>query len=156
MKTLKVLIGVVALSVIGFFIYWFENKTVVQNEHVNQNPETATLPETKTNAPTQNTSTKYKDGEYKIIGEYTAPSGLEKVSITFNILGDKINSLTVESLGIHATSKKFQGKFIDGIQSVAVGQNLEDFKVDVVSGASLTSGAFNKALAQVRQQAALQ
>lgn len=151
MKTLKLFIGVVALSVIGFFIYWFENKTVAPNENVNQNPETATIPETKTN-----TSTKYKDGQYKVIGEYTAPSGLEKVSITFNILGDKINSLTVESLGIHATTKKFQGKFIGGIQSVAVGQNLENFKVDVVSGASLTSGAFNKALAQVRQQAAIQ
>ncbi|MDQ7020816.1 MAG: hypothetical protein Q9M91_03125 [Candidatus Dojkabacteria bacterium] len=62
---------------------------------------------------------------------------------------DKIESLNVKSNTKHSKSKIYEGLFIDGINYVVVGKNIDEADVSKVNGSSLTSGGFNQAINQI-------
>ncbi|MDQ6985081.1 MAG: calcium-binding protein [Candidatus Dojkabacteria bacterium] len=104
-------------------------------------PEDNTLGETPT--------TKYKDGTYTSTGKYNSPAGSESITVTLSLENDKIESLNVKSNTKHSKSKIYEGLFIDGINYVVVGKNIDEADVSKVNGSSLTSGGFNQAINQI-------
>ncbi|MET1018317.1 MAG: FMN-binding protein [Leifsonia flava] len=99
------------------------------------------------------TSGDYTDGEYTATGEYVSPGGPETVTVTLTLDGNAITDLEVTGSGHTPNAKKFQGEFIDGIDEIAVGQNIDELNVSKVAGSSLTSGGFNDAIEQIREDA---
>lgn len=94
----------------------------------------------------------YRDGKYAIKGQY-GPVGEDSIDVYVTLAHNKISDLKVVGHPFTSISRKHQDAFIKAINGVVVGKDLKDLKVDVVAGASWTSGAFNKALEVARKQA---
>ena len=99
-------------------------------------------------------TTTYVDGSYSASGSYQSPAGSESISVTLQIQDDKVSSLSVTSNAVNTTSQTYQGKFISGINSLVVGQSIEELgSFSQVNGSSLTPNAFNQALSSIKSQA---
>lgn len=96
----------------------------------------------------------YTDGTYTAEGSYQAPSGTESVDVTITLKGDVITAVEVVSNATDPQAKQHQGEFIAGISDVVVGKDIDAIKVDKVGGSSLTSGGFNKAVEEIKADAA--
>ena len=103
---------------------------------------------------TADTSAVYTDGTYTAEGSYQAPSGTESVDVTITLKGDVITAVEVVSNATDPQAKQHQGEFIAGISDVVVGKDIDTIKVDKVGGSSLTSGGFNKAVQEIKADAA--
>ena len=103
---------------------------------------------------TADTSAVYTDGTYAAEGSYQAPSGTESVDVTITLKGDVISSVEVVGNATDPQAKQHQGEFIAGISDVVVGKDIDTIKVDKVGGSSLTSGGFNKAVEEIKADAA--
>ena len=103
---------------------------------------------------TADTSAVYTDGTYTAEGSYQAPSGTESVDVTITLKGDVISSVEVVGNATDPQAKQHQGEFIAGISDVVVGKDIDTIKVDKVGGSSLTSGGFNKAVEEIKADAA--
>lgn len=99
------------------------------------------------------TTTEYEDGEYTATGIYQSPGGEESVTVTLSLEDNTISDLEVTGSGGTPNAKKFQGEFIGGIDELAVGKNIDELNVSKVAGSSLTSGGFNDAIEQIREDA---
>ncbi|EON31768.1 hypothetical protein GTC6_15868 [Gordonia terrae C-6] len=98
-------------------------------------------------------SGEYKDGEYTARGEYTSPGGPQSVGVTVTLSNSVITAVSVDTSQTKGPSLEYQGKFAGGISDVVVGKNIDEIEVDKVSGSSLTSGGFNDAIAQIKEEA---
>ena len=99
-------------------------------------------------------TTMYVDGTYSSSGSYQSPAGSESISVTLVVQDDRVSSLSVASNATHATSQTYQGKFISGINSLVVGQDISEIgSFSQVNGSSLTPSAFNQALNSIKSQA---
>ncbi|MFM9878759.1 MAG: hypothetical protein ACKVOG_13085 [Rhodoglobus sp.] len=96
----------------------------------------------------------YTDGEYSAEGSYQAPSGTESVDVTLTLAGNIITAVEVVGNATDPTAKLRQGEFISGIAGVVVGKDINSITVDKVGGSSLTSGGFNKAVEEIKADAA--
>jgi uncharacterized protein with FMN-binding domain len=96
----------------------------------------------------------YADGTYTASGDYTAPSGTETVEVTITLADSVITAVEVVGDATDPEAKLRQGEFIDGIQDVVVGKNIDEIQVDKVGGSSLTSGGFNRAVDEIKADAA--
>ncbi len=85
---------------------------------------------------------------------YVSPAGEEKVSFTLTVDGQ--GTITDAQTGVLAKSpisKMRQNSFAKDLPSALVGKKLADLSsIDRVGGSSLTTGAFNKALAELKAQ----
>lgn len=99
--------------------------------------------------------TAYKNGTYTVTTSYVAPSRTtHEVVATVKILNDVVTEAQVSYGGEpHQTSSQYQSRFSQSYQSQVVGKKLDSISLSRVGGASLTTGAFNKALVQVKTQA---
>lgn len=104
-------------------------------------------PDTGTDAET------YTDGTYEAQGSYANPGGQSSVDVTMTVADNIVTEVEVAP-GASGTSLSYQQQFIAGIDASVVGKSLNDIEVTKVSGSSLTSGGFNKALAQIKSEAA--
>jgi hypothetical protein len=95
----------------------------------------------------------YKDGEYKAVGNYRSPGGEEQVGVTLDLKGDIIENAEVQTMGDRPNTMKFQGIFKDNFKSFVVGKNIDEVRLDKVSGSSLTPKGFNDALEKIKQEA---
>ncbi|WP_439031998.1 FMN-binding protein [Gordonia terrae] len=98
-------------------------------------------------------SGEYKNGEYTAVGEYISPGGPQTVGVTVTLSNSVITAVSVDTSQTKGPSLEYQGKFAGGISDVVVGKNIDEIEVDKVSGSSLTSGGFNDAIAQIKQEA---
>lgn len=96
----------------------------------------------------------YADGTYEASGDYQAPSGTESVDVTVTLEGGVITDVAVVGNATDSEAKVHQGEFIDGIAGVVVGKSIDEIQVSKVSGSSLTSGGFNKAIEEIKAEAA--
>ena len=110
---------------------------------------TPTAPVTNIPNPT------YKDGTYTVTTSYIAPSRTtHNVTATLTILNDVVTTAAVNFSGEKAeTSSQYQSRFSQNYQSEVVGKKLDNISLTRVGGASLTTGAYNKALLQVKTEA---
>ncbi|MCU1441200.1 MAG: FMN-binding protein [Rhodoglobus sp.] len=96
----------------------------------------------------------YADGTYTESGDYSAPSGTETVEVTITLADNIITAVDVVGDATDPEARLHQGEFIDGIQGVVVGKNIDEIQVDKVGGSSLTSGGFNRAIDAIKADAA--
>lgn len=99
------------------------------------------------------TGTEYEDGEYTATGDYVSPGGPESVTVTLTLTDNAVTELEVTGSGNTPNARKYQGEFIEGIDDVVVGKNIDGLNVSKVAGSSLTSGGFNEAIDQIKEDA---
>jgi len=91
-------------------------------------------------------TTKYVDGTYTVDAPYGTPGGDTGITVTVSVKDDTVQDVNVVGQANGGAAQRYQGFFIGGIKSEVIGKKLDDVKVGVVNGASLTSGAFNEAV----------
>ena len=96
----------------------------------------------------------YTDGTYTAEGSYATPESVETISVTVTLESDVITAVEVSGDPQARESEQYQSKFIGGISDAVVGQDIDDISVSRVAGSSLTSGGFNKAIEDIKSQAA--
>jgi uncharacterized protein with FMN-binding domain len=75
------------------------------------------------------------------------------VTVTLTVEDNTVTDLQVTGSGGTPNAKKYQGEFIENIDEIVVGKNIDELDVSRVAGSSLTSGGFNQALEQIRDDA---
>jgi uncharacterized protein with FMN-binding domain len=102
-------------------------------------------------------STTYADGNYSTNSiSYSVPGGQNDLAITsLSLKGDVISDITISNNYSGRGSSKYDSRFQNSIKSKVVGKKLKDVSNAYVSGASLTSDAFDSALQSVMSQAKL-
>lgn len=96
----------------------------------------------------------YTDGTYTAEGSYVTPESVETISVTVTLESDVITAVEVSGDPQARESQDYQGRFIGGISDAVVGQDIDEISVSRVAGSSLTSGGFNRAIEDIRSQAA--
>jgi len=76
--------------------------------------------------------------------KYTSPAGDEEMKVTVESVNNVISKVTVTSMATNDISKKKQTGFAAEVAGVAVGKPVAGLKLDTISGASLTTKAFNE------------
>jgi uncharacterized protein with FMN-binding domain len=103
---------------------------------------------------TSSTPSTYKDGTYTAQGSFDTPNGTEQIGVTIQLSGNNITSVSVDDSSIYSgTSFAYTERFINGLNSVVVGKNIDTVSVGRISGASLTPIGFNAALDTIKSQA---
>lgn len=102
---------------------------------------------------TQEPSWVVDDNTYTTTVEYDVPEGTESNSFSLVIKDGIISSIEVGITTTNKASLKYQQDFAKNITSIVVGQKISELKtIDRVSGASVTTTAFNDALLRLQQQ----
>ncbi len=96
----------------------------------------------------------YADGTYTAEGTYSTPESVETITVTVTLENDTVTDVEVTGSPQKAESKQYQGQFIGGIADEVVGKDIDEISVSRVAGSSLTSGGFNQAIEEIKQQAA--
>ena len=95
----------------------------------------------------------YKDGEYSATGEYKSPAQVETVDITLTLEDGIVTAAEFTGNATNQVSQKLQGLFADGYEEEVVGKSIDEIKLTVVNGSSLTPKGFMDALEQVKEEA---
>jgi len=120
-----------------------------------QSPKTTTDSSTSESTTTTSTDTAaYKDGTYSATGSYATPGGTESIDLTVTIKDGVITATTLDENGQSGDSKQYQARFASGYEDLVVGKNVNDVSLSRVAGSSLTSNGFNRALEQIKTDAA--
>lgn len=102
---------------------------------------------------TQEPSWTVDGNTYTTTVEYDVPEGTESNSFSLVIKDGIISSIEVGITTTNKASLKYQQDFAKNIASIVVGQKISELKsIDRVSGASVTTTAFNDALLKLQQQ----
>lgn len=101
-----------------------------------------------------NSNLTFTAGTYSATGQYPTPGGLQGIGVMLTLDEDgTITELEVDPKAEVGNSVQFQGKFAGGIASEVVGKSIMELDVDKVSGSSLTSGGFNRAIEDIVEEA---
>ncbi|TDS77152.1 FMN-binding protein [Amnibacterium kyonggiense] len=95
-----------------------------------------------------------KDGSYTATGHYQSPGGDSAVEVTVTLKSGTISAVKVVPKAADPTAQQYEAQSASGISGVAVGKRIDGLQVGAVSGSSLTSQGFEKALAEIRTEAA--
>lgn len=118
-------------------------------------PDTATDSSSDSGTTDSSTSTSaYTDGTYTAEGAYQTPETVENISVTLTLQDSIVTAVEVTGDPQARETEQYQGAFIDGIESEVVGVAIDDLNVSKVAGSSLTSGGFNAAVEDIKDQAA--
>jgi uncharacterized protein with FMN-binding domain len=105
-----------------------------------------------TPTPVPVSTNKYKDGTYTTQASYRVPAGPHQMQVTVTVSNDKITSANIV-YDARTANDGYTMSFNDSYKSQVIGQNLGSVSPSRVGGASLTTNAFNSALATIRTQA---
>ncbi len=99
--------------------------------------------------------TTYKNGVYSVTTSYTAPGrSTHTVNTAVTLENDIVTKTTIAFGGDNVgTSSEYQNRFATNYQTQVVGKALDSIALSRAGGASLTTGAYNKALAEVKSSA---
>ncbi len=130
-----------------------ENDTPTPTTPVAGAPTTPTTPSAPTLPSTPTTpATAYKDGSYTVNTGYRAPGNANHtMAVTFTVKNDIVTATSIVYGGDKVDqSSNYQSRFGNTYQSQVIGKKLDGIKLSRVGGASLTSNAFNDAVAKVK------
>lgn len=99
-------------------------------------------------------TTEYTDGTYTAEGSYQTPETVETISVSLTLEDGVVTSVEVTGDPQARETEQYQGQFIDGISEEVEGRPIDELNVSRVAGSSLTSGGFNAALEDIKEQAA--
>lgn len=103
-------------------------------------------------SPAEVTS-EYKDGSYKATGSYRTPESTETIDVAITVQHGVVTSSSVAQVPQDRSSEYYQKDFANNYKTFVEGRSLDSINLNRVSGSSLTSGGFNKALAEIKKQA---
>ncbi|MGF6823202.1 uncharacterized protein with FMN-binding domain [Microbacterium sp. ZKA21] len=103
---------------------------------------------------TATSSGEYADGTYTADGSYQTPETVETISVTLTLADGVVTEVEVTGDPQAPETEQYQGEFIDGIEAEVVGVAIDELDVHRVAGSSLTSGGFNAAVDDIKEQAA--
>lgn len=95
----------------------------------------------------------YTDGTYKATGSYRTPESTETIDVTITVQNSVVTSSSVAQVPQDRSSEYYQNDFAKNYKTYVEGRSLDTINLSRVSGSSLTSGGFNKALAEIKKQA---
>jgi uncharacterized protein with FMN-binding domain len=95
----------------------------------------------------------YADGTYQAQGGYQSPNGAETIELTITITNNVVSEVLVTPNATDSSSKRYQELFAGGVGAETVGKPLDEISVSRISGSSLTSGGFAKALDSIKADA---
>lgn len=115
-------------------------------------PSTPTPQPTPTPTPVPVNTSHFKNGTYRAQSSYRTPGGSYLMQVTFTVANDKITAADVAFDG-RGANDGYSRSFSDSYQNKVIGQSLETVRPSRIGGASLTTNAFNNALASIKTQA---
>jgi uncharacterized protein with FMN-binding domain len=95
----------------------------------------------------------YKDGTYEVTGDYRSPGGAETIGVKVTLKDNVITDASVTPQATIPKSVHFQQVFTENFKALVIGKNIDDVRLDKVSGSSLTPKGFNDALAKIKAEA---
>ncbi len=96
----------------------------------------------------------YTDGTYTAEGSYQTPETVEQISVTLTFEDGVVTEVEVTGDPQARETEQYQGQFIAGIAEEVEGRPIDELDVSRVAGSSLTSGGFNAAVEDIKDQAA--
>jgi len=145
-----VVIAIVAILAVGAITSQSRNKSATS---MTASPAGAQHMQTTANPAMMAANDSYKNGEYSVIGSYVSPGGAEEVGVNLTIEDNIITAVEFEPKATRPISVKFQGIFAENYNEFVVGKNINEVKLDKVSGSSLTPKGFNDALDKIKAEA---
>lgn len=97
--------------------------------------------------------TKYKNGNYEVMGDYTSPGGAEQLEVKLTLTDGVISDITVIPQATRPTSKIKQADFAEHYKVMVLGKNIDEVMLTKVSGSSLSPKGFNDAIEKIKSQA---
>ncbi|MCW1930366.1 MAG: hypothetical protein KIH62_003550 [Candidatus Kerfeldbacteria bacterium] len=128
------------------------------NTRTNANTVRTNINTSTTNANTsvaKNTNTNVSsgaNGTFSATVSYQAPNESNTITVSVTIANDIVQSTTLSSQPGGAQSAQYQAAFKAAYTSKVVGQNINTLNLSRVGGATLTTQAFNNAIAQIKNQ----
>lgn len=95
----------------------------------------------------------FQDGRYTARGDYTSPGGASAVDVKVTLKDDRVTAITVTPKAENPTAQGYEARFASGVGGKVVGKKLSELNVTKVSGSSLTSQGFDRAIEAIAQQA---
>jgi uncharacterized protein YoxC len=153
-------LSIIAVSVVvlaGSGLAIFSNNNKSQNTDSSDKGTTLKKLNSESDSTTsQSQSTIYNNGDFAEDVNYKVPFGeSEDIKVSLSLQDNLVTDVKVELNATNPKSKEFQGKFkqVFDTENFA-GKKLEDVALSRVSGASLTTAAFDKAIISISQKAA--
>lgn len=98
----------------------------------------------------------YQDGTYSATGSYATPEGEEQITVKLTLADGTVTDTSATASGKARESRQYQSQFLNAYKELVVGKSVDELRLSRVSGSSLTSQGFNKAVQTIKQQAAIQ
>lgn len=95
----------------------------------------------------------FKDGTYTARGDYTSPGGASAVDVKVTLKDDRVTAITVTPKAENPTAQGYEGRFASGVGAKVIGKKLSELNVTKVSGSSLTSQGFDRAIEAIERRA---
>lgn len=108
---------------------------------------------TPSNDTTSPSSGSYTDGTYSASGSYRTPETTETINVTLTLEDGVVTTASVQQKPQDKESEEYQSAFRSNYKPSVVGKKIDDINLSRVSGSSLTSNGFNKALEDIKKQA---
>jgi uncharacterized membrane protein len=143
MNQKTIIVGVVGAIIIGIAVLFFGLKGDHDTLAPNQQSYTVTGSSAGTN----------KNNQYSATIEYRVPAP-EQNSITVNLTIENgiVTEADAKNIANSPQSLQYDNRFINSYKTEVIGKKLSDINLSRVGGASLTSSAFNAAIANIKAQ----
>jgi uncharacterized protein with FMN-binding domain len=119
-------------------------------------PDTTSTGNTSTGRPTgssSGSSASFKDGSYSAAGDYNTPGSHESITVNLTVTNGAVTDASISQVPSGPQAEGYQTSFRENYKPQVVGKKLSDIHLSRVSGSSLTSIGFNKALESIKSQA---
>lgn len=154
------LIAIVALILVGLGFTFFRSQSSVETlvptsvvTEATSSIPTSTAATDTTAVPADDTADHYKDGTYNSQVTYLTPIRSEyKLDVAITLKDNIITNAAVAYSQGAEVDPNAQG-FEKVYRTQVIGKDLDTISLSRVGGASLTTGAFNKALAEIKAEA---
>lgn len=103
-------------------------------------------------APVPAEATTYRNGLYSTEVNYRTPAGMYKMNVSLTLSNDTITKTTI-AFDEAALKSDYSGDFAGSYENEVLGKDLGTIDLSRVGGASLTSKAFNSAVATIKTKA---
>jgi uncharacterized protein with FMN-binding domain len=155
-------IGFIALAALYFFILspineknnslTTESSTTNSSQNTGQSSNTSSTNSSQAQANTSS-SASYKNGTYTAQSSYMVPHGQNTISVQMSVENGSITAVKTSHNYSDQESAYYVESFDSLIEQKVVGKSLSNLSVGRVGGASLTSSAFDDAIATIKNEA---
>jgi uncharacterized protein with FMN-binding domain len=155
-------IGFVALAALYFFIYapintknteqQSQNNSTSKSVSTNSQNSTSTPVASQTPTTTTNASA-YKNGSYNASIDYFVPKSDNTITVQMTIDNGTVTAIKTTHNYTDRESDYYISSFDSLIEQEVKGKKLDELSIGRVGGASLTSNAFDDAIATIKNEA---